>query len=169
MAEATRSIFNKKAMDRLRSPDDLDKFVQVTNPSVWAVMAACIVLLAGLFAWGVFGSVSTNVSDTGVVIDGTAMCFLDADDASKVNVSDSAYVDGVEMQVAEMTSVPLSRDEAGKILNSDYLVSALFPEDWGYHVTFDGDTSDLENGVPLTVSITTSRKSPISLVLGGNA
>jgi hypothetical protein len=56
VAEADNSIFTKKATDKLRSPDDLDEYVRVTNPSVWVVLAACIVLLVGLFAWAVFGT-----------------------------------------------------------------------------------------------------------------
>lgn len=32
MAEAKRNLFTKKATDKLQSPDDLDKFVQVANP-----------------------------------------------------------------------------------------------------------------------------------------
>ena len=32
MAEQTRTIFNQRAAEKLRSPDDLDKYVRVTNP-----------------------------------------------------------------------------------------------------------------------------------------
>ena len=90
MPEASRSIFNERASDKLRSPDDLDKYVQVTNPSVWVILVACIALLAGLLAWGVFGSVTTNVSATGVIANGQATCFLSADNVAKVSVGDSA-------------------------------------------------------------------------------
>ena len=165
MADAANSIFNQRATEKLRSPDDLDKYVRVTNPSVWVVLAACIALLAGLLTWGVFGSVTTSVPATGVLVDGQVMCFLKADDTAKVNAGDAANVDGERMTVKEITSVPLSRDEAGKILKSDYLVNDLMNGDWAYRVVFDGDTSDLTSGVPLHVSITTERIAPISLVL----
>ena len=82
MADVNSTIFNKRAAEKLRSPDDLDKFVRVTNPSVWVVLAACVALLAGLLAWGVFGAVTSSVSTTGVAINGKAMCFLDAEDAA---------------------------------------------------------------------------------------
>lgn len=169
MANENSSIFNKKATEKLRSPDDLDKYVQVTNPSVWAVLVACIALLAGLLGWGVFGSVSTSVAATGVVVDGKAMCFLAAEDAAKVHEGDAASINGDSMTVAKIAPVPVSRDEAGKILASDYLVSALVSGDWANQVTFDGDTTGLADGVPLRVSITTERIAPISLILGGNA
>ena len=169
MADTASSIFNKRATEKLRSPDDLDKFVRVTNPSVWVVLAACVALLAGLLAWGMFGAVTTSVSATGVMVDGEAMCFLAADDAAKVHVRDVAVVGGENMVVAEVAAVPVSRDEAHKVLVNDYLVSSLVKGDWAYQVTFDGDVSELADGVPLSVNITTERIAPISLIFGSNA
>lgn len=169
MADLPRSIFNRNATAKLRSPDDLDKYVRVTNPSIWVILAACIALLAGLLSWGVFGSVTTSVSTTGVCVDGKAMCFLSAEDVSKVNEGDPALVDGVKVTVAEVASVPVSRGEASKVLVSDYLVSELVKGDWAYQVVFDGKTDELADKVPLTVIITTERIAPISLILGGNA
>jgi hypothetical protein len=169
MADVSRSIFNKKATDKLRSPDDLDKYVQVTNPSVWVVLAACIALLIGLLAWGLLGSVTTSVSSTGVCVNGKAMCFLSAEDVAKVHVGDVANVNGERMEVAEVAAVPVSRNEAGEVLSSDYLVSALMQDDWAYQVTFDGDTSGMTTGIPISVSITVEQIAPIKLVLGGNA
>lgn len=169
MAETTKQIFNSAATDKLRSPDDLDKYVRVTNPSVWVVLVACIALLVGLLAWGVFGTVTTNVSATGVSVDGQAMCFLTAKDAAKVHVGNAASVDGEGMTVSKVAAVPVSRDEAHSIIKSDYLVSALISGDWAYQVTFEGDTNDLSDGVPLPVSITIDQVPPISLILGGKA
>ena len=166
MAEQASSIFNKQATERLRSPDDLDRYVRVTTPSVWVVLAACVALLAGLLSWGVFGTVSTSVSGTGVVEGGQALCFLPADEVARLHVGDAAYVGGEQLKVADVSDVPLSRQEASEYLSSDYLVASLIEGDWAYKVTFDGDASKLAEGVPLTVSITTERVAPISLILG---
>ena len=164
MPEAPSSIFNQKATDKLRSPDDLDRFIRVTNPSVWVMLAACVALLAGLLAWGIFGAVSTSVTSTGVSIKGKTMCFLDAENAAKVHEGDTAYVGGERMEVKTVSSVPYSRDEARGILGNDYLVSTLVNGDWAYVVGFSG-RSGLTDGVPLTVTITVERVAPISLIL----
>ena len=34
-AKPSMSIFNLKASEKLRNPDDLDKYIRVTKPSVW--------------------------------------------------------------------------------------------------------------------------------------
>ena len=166
MAPATLSNFNQRAAEKLRSPDDLDRYVRVTNPSVWAILGACLALLAGLLAWGVFGSVTTSVVATGTCVDALSMCFLSAEDVAHVNVGDVASVGGVQMLVGEVAAVPASRSEAGEVLGSDYLVSTLVAGDWAYQVTFEGDSATLAEGVPLSVNITTERVAPIDLVLG---
>lgn len=166
MAEQGSSIFNRKAQEKLRSPDDLDKYVRVTNPSVWAVLAACVALLAGLLAWGVFGSVSTSVSGDGVVLEGRALCYLSADDVARLHVGDQALVGGKKMKVAEVAAIPSSRDEVAAVLGSDYLTETLVEGGWATQVVLQGDVTGLAEGVPLQVTITTERVAPITLVMG---
>ena len=165
MADDQSSIFTKKASERLRSPDDLDEYVRVTNPSIWVVLAACAVLLIGLFAWGLFGTAEASVSGVGTYVKGEAICFLPADKASKVNVGDPANVGGELMEVASVGAVPLSRVEAHEIVGGDYLAATLVGDDWTYLVRFAGDGDyRFEEGIPLSVSITVERIAPISLI-----
>lgn len=166
MAEQGSSIFSKQAQEKLRSPDDLDKYVRVTNPSKWAVLVAFVVLLAGILAWSVFGTVSTSVTATGVAMDGKALCFLPTDEVSRVHVGDTALVGGKKLKVTEVAKIPSSREEAEELLGSDYLTETLIDGKWGTKVTFEGDVSSLDEGVPLQVGITTERVAPITLVLG---
>lgn len=166
MAQAAPSIFNKKATEKLRSPDDLDKYVRVTNPSVWVILAASIALLVGLLSWGFFGSVTTSVQATGAYIDGSVVCFLSAENVKGVQKGQSANVNNSnEMKVESVSPVPFSREEAGYVLKNDYLVSTLLKSDWAYCVTLEGDKSGLSEYVPLEVSIMTERITPISLIL----
>ena len=170
MADDKSSIFTEKAQGKLRSPDDLNEYVRVTNPSVWVVLAACIVLLAGLLAWGLFGTVTTSVRATGAYVDGQTVCFLPADKASKVNAGDVANVGGALMEVESMSAVPLSRAEVREIVGGDYLADTLAEDDWVYAVRFisDGEPGFSE-GVPLSVDITTEKIAPIELLFGDAA
>ena len=108
MAEASDSIFNKNAAKKLHDPDELDKYVRIMNPSVIVILVACIALLAGILAWGVFGTVATSVSAKGAVIDGRAVCFLPAEEIEKVNVGNEAMVGGRPMTVSKLSALPLS-------------------------------------------------------------
>ena len=160
-------MFTEKASKKLRSPDDLDEYVRVTNPSVWVVLAACATLMIGLFAWGLFGTAETNVSGVGTYARDGAVCFLPAEKASKVHVGDLANVDGALSKVESISAVPLSRVEARTIVGSDYLTNTLVESDWTYLVRFACDEDRaFEEGVPLPVTITVERIAPLTVIFG---
>lgn len=52
-------LFRKEALERISSPEQLKDYLRVTNPGVWIVLAAVIVLLAGVFVWSATGSMET--------------------------------------------------------------------------------------------------------------
>lgn len=72
MAEDNQTLFRKKAMARISSPEDLTGYLRVTSPGMWIILAAVIVLLAGLFAWSAVGTLETTVDATAIVQDHTA-------------------------------------------------------------------------------------------------
>ena len=47
-------IFRKKNIERVSSPEQLNDYVRVSNPGVWMVLTAVIVLLFGICAWGIW-------------------------------------------------------------------------------------------------------------------
>ena len=60
-----KSIFRKKSLDRLTSPDQLNDYIRVTTPSVWLILIATLILIAGVLIWAVFGRIQVN-TDEGV-------------------------------------------------------------------------------------------------------
>lgn len=167
MAEAGRSIFNRKASEKLRSPDDLDRYVRVTNPSVWILLGACIALLAGLFSWAVFGTLATTVETTGFVSGNEVVCFLSASDAAKVSLGNPATVAGETLYV---TSVEARSDtNTDEVLTSALMLDAAGSQNWSYIAHLGGDRVDFDKSLPLSVSITTESIAPISLIFGGKS
>lgn len=65
-------LFRKKSIERIKSPESLNDYVRVANPSVWIVLAAVILLLVGACIWGVFGQIESTVPVTVTVAGGTA-------------------------------------------------------------------------------------------------
>ena len=57
------SIFRQKSIDRVSSPEQLNDYIRVTTPSVWLVLAAIILLLVGMLAWSVLGTVEARNPD----------------------------------------------------------------------------------------------------------
>lgn len=61
-------IFRKKNLDRINSPESLNDYIRVTNPGVWIVIAALIVLLIGACIWGIYGRIECAVrAESGTV------------------------------------------------------------------------------------------------------
>jgi HlyD family secretion protein len=68
MAADSSSIFRKVALERLSSPDQLDRLITLTSPLGWAALVALVVLLAAIVGWGIFGSVPTRVEGAGILV-----------------------------------------------------------------------------------------------------
>ena len=58
-----KSVFREKSMERVSSPEQLNDYIRVTTPSVWIVLVALVVLLAGMLAWSVLGRVTVHNED----------------------------------------------------------------------------------------------------------
>ena len=59
----TSGIFREKSMKRVSSPEELNDYIHVTSPSVWLILIAVVLLLAGMLAWSIFGTVEKNTAD----------------------------------------------------------------------------------------------------------
>ena len=44
----SQPIFRQKSMEKISSPEQMNDYIRVSNPSVWMILAAVIVLLAGV-------------------------------------------------------------------------------------------------------------------------
>lgn len=49
-------LFRKKSLDAAASPEHLDDYINVSNPSVWVVLGAIIVFLVAVGVWCAFGN-----------------------------------------------------------------------------------------------------------------
>jgi len=60
MEEKGKSVFREKTLERISSPEQLIDYLHVTNPGIWAVLTAVIILLAGVFVWSCTGTLETK-------------------------------------------------------------------------------------------------------------
>jgi uncharacterized membrane protein YgcG len=95
-------LFRQKALDNLSTPDELTDRLKVTNPSVWAVLAAVIVLLAGLIAWACVGTLPTKADAQVVVLDGTASVLVS--DPYTVGAGMPAIISGQECTIESVAT-----------------------------------------------------------------
>lgn len=57
------SLFRKKSIDKISSPEKLDDYIRVTTPSVWITLIAILLLLVGAILWGTLGELTIHNDD----------------------------------------------------------------------------------------------------------
>ena len=68
MSDNKNNIFRQQALDRLSSPESLDKLMQVVSPKDWLPLSGLACLGALGVVWSIFGNIPitvTKLSDLG--------------------------------------------------------------------------------------------------------
>lgn len=90
MAEQNSGIFRKEAVERISSPEQLTDYLKVTNPGIWILLAAIIIMIGGLFAWSTVGNLETLADGVAVVQNGQAQIMVT--DTSKGEITSGMVV-----------------------------------------------------------------------------
>jgi len=61
------SIFRKSSLERISSPEQLNEYIKITNPGVWAVILGCMALFVAVGFWSFFGSIPNSMQANGLV------------------------------------------------------------------------------------------------------
>ena len=48
-----KNIFRKANLERMSSPEKLNDYIKVSNPSVWIILGAIVVMLIAALVWGI--------------------------------------------------------------------------------------------------------------------
>lgn len=135
---STETLFREKTLERINSPEQLADYLRVTNPGVWVILTAVILLLVGIFYWAAVGKLETLEEAKVVIVDHTGQV---------ITYSSQEIDAGMPLRIAAQEYVISSteQDEYGRII--------------GYaEVTLPDGTYDAE--------IVTNQTRPIEFLLG---
>ena len=135
-----KSVFRKKAMDRISSPEQLSEYLRVTTPGIWIVLASIVLLLTGILVWSAVGVLETTKEARAVASDGRASVAV-------ISSDDEELKTGMTLRVA----------------SGEYIISELEEDDYGRtvavaQVSLPDGTYDAE--------IVVEEIHPISFLLG---
>lgn len=160
-----KDVFREKSKQRLTSPEQLNDYIKVTNPGVWMVLVAIILLLLGLCTWGFLGKIETKLSvvaisdaDTQGHVDHTYVYVKEAD-ISKVTQDKKVNINDKDYDIAAVSSQPISIT-ASTMTEYARKVGNLNIDEWVYKLTL-GET--LDDGV-YRATIIVESVSPFSFV-----
>jgi hypothetical protein len=155
-------FFNQKALTKLQSPDDLDKYLSVSTPGAWLMVAACLLVMVGYLFWCIYGISVDRTTLNCVKNDDYLIAFADAETAIQIEKGDSAYINGKTYTVKEVVLSPVNNKElVEKYALNPLLADVLIEDKKSYVVLIDVGKDDIPKNKPLEVSIILDERSPI--------
>lgn len=153
-----QSLFRKKSVEAIESPEVLDQYLRATSPSVWLVLAAIIALLVGGIVWSIFGTIDSKVQVAVVYNDEHKYCLVPQEALESVIENRVVQVGDETIELAPKAISPVT-----------------VAEDWDVYVLLAGNlqvgtiiypipiSSQMEEGV-YAGTIVTETISPISFI-----
>lgn len=154
-------LFRAKSLERVSSPEQLNDYIRVTNPSVWIALLAVVVLLFGICVWGVFGRLDT-VLTVGAITEGNqTVCYVKESDIDAVTTGLIVRLEEEEYAISQIAPQPVQTDENFP----EYLahLGGITEGEWVYAVMLDG-TAGTDGGI-YEAQIVTESIAPMSFVV----
>ena len=154
-------LFRKKSVDKVSSPEQLNEYIRVANPGVWMVLAAIVILLAGVVVWGFIGHLDTTLEAVLVSEEGNAVIYVKETDVEKVAKGMTVLVGDNEYTLGEIPSEP--KKVGSDIDLSDYAIhlGGLTEGEYVYVIEVKGVNADSTYKAEIVIESI----SPISFIL----
>lgn len=123
MAKNNQTLFRKKTIDKISSPEQLTDYLKVTSPRMWFLLAAVVLILAAGLVFGAIGSIESVKNVKVIVSDGQARI---------VTVDSSGIENGMPLRIEgqEFAIEGTETDEFGRTVG---LAAVTLPDG-----TYDG-------------------------------
>lgn len=153
------SLFRKKSLEKVTSPEQLKQYIRVSNPGLWMVLFAIVILLVGVVVWGYVAQLETTLPTAIIANSGEGIVYISEDDVQKISEGMTVRSADGEYLVEKISAEAVLVD-AGF---TEYAVHAagLSQGQWVYAVKVSGTFAD---GVH-KAEIVLESISPISFIL----
>ena len=101
-------VFRKSSIDRVSSPEQLNDYVRVSNPGVWMILSAVVVLLAGVCVWGIFGRLESKIATAGTCQNGVFTCFVTEEQIERVTAASDLPEGTYKAEIVTESVSPMS-------------------------------------------------------------
>lgn len=152
-------LFRKKSVDRVSSPEQLNEYIRVSNPGVWMVLAAIVILLVGVCVWGVFGHLDTTLPTVAIAESGEMTVYVKEADIASVEKGMTVLIGDTECEITEISAQPVAVD--GTFTDYALHVGGLQVGEWVYAVTVSGEFADGVHSAEIVIESV----APMSFVL----
>jgi len=152
-------LFRKKSIEKVSSPEQLNEYIRVSNPGVWMILAAIVILLIGVCVWGILGHLDTTIKMVAVVEDSEITVYVMESDIEQIKEGMNVIIGDRECEITDIADQPVAVGDNF----SEYTlhVGNLQNGDWVYSVAVSGEIDDGIHSADIVVESI----SPISFVI----
>lgn len=152
-------LFRKKSVDRVSSPEQLNEYIKVSNPGIWMILAAIVILLVGAIVWGVLGTLDTTLPTVAVAENGELTVYVKEADIDSIEEGMTVRIGDKEGTITEISTTPTTVDGTF----SDYAlhVGNLVNGEWVFAIRVSGEFADGVHNADIVVESV----SPMSFIL----
>jgi len=86
-------LYRKSLLEKIQSPDQLDKMVKITPPSFWVAIIGGLIIIGVVFVWSLVGTIPEKVNTNGV--------YLHDQNAYTISSEVSGIVEDVNVKVGD--------------------------------------------------------------------
>ncbi len=145
-------LFRKSSLEKLSSPEQLDKMIVITPPSFWMALIGAGVIIAGALAWSILGRLPINVEAQGIYVNNGGVYSVYAESAGVVERL--AVQKGDEIKEGEVIAYLNADDLEQKLGNYETRIAnieAVTMDSQGDVVTADNESLIEIKGQLLTI------------------
>lgn len=159
----SESIFRKKSIDKISSPEQLNDYVKVANPGIWMLMIGIIILLIGVCIWGIIGRLDTTIHTVAISDSNqeNAYVYISESQYEEIALDMTVVVDSVKYTIEEIEQYPQNPFSGGNISPYVLHIGGFDESDWVYKCVLD---KPMEKGIYSAVVMVES-VAPISFVI----
>lgn len=97
------NIFSKSTLDRIATPEQLDRQTKIVKPYYWLGIFAFLILVTGIVIWGFFGNINSTVELQGIVFPKAGVTSVNAE--CTATVQDVLYSTGDKVTKGDIIAV----------------------------------------------------------------
>lgn len=162
------TIFRKKSLERIASPDKLDDYLKVSSPSIWLILLALVLAVIAAGAWCFFGKMPTTMAGVGIQSGTETLCFIPAEEGFSAQKGmqvqfTSGETDKPVLGKIEEISEPIPAGEAVGNAGAAWL---SLPAEWVCVVTVRLESETQRDGTVYDTQIILDERRPIDLLFG---
>ncbi|MBR4455153.1 MAG: hypothetical protein IKS32_02900 [Solobacterium sp.] len=113
-----KELFRKKSMEQFTTPEQLNDYIRVSNPSIYLILFGVIVFLVSVVIWGMTGTINSHVTVHAIVDDGSLRAYIPEIQTADLKQTSTIMLNGIEYGISGISEPA----KASSILTDEELV-----------------------------------------------